>query len=252
MSRVLKPRYKSLIKLRYNFWNNSKFLKFNKKKWRKIKHILLKPVYKKKDNLFFLKHARLRFFYKLRLHTRKIFYSLYGYYKKKQFNKIIRNFSSKGTLMKSKQLYFNNLVAGNQTFDNVLHTMRFFESKLLISLYRSGFFKTVNSATHFIKLGGVSVNGKLIKNPFYSLKINDIVSIDKKNIVVSNLQIKQRRQKYFFKKMLGIHNYKIKNILYSFKNFKYIFVYKPFFEDLDNRKTIEWDMVQYLVNLKRL
>ena len=108
MSIFLKPRYKQLIKIRFNIWNTLKFNNFYKKKWKISKRYLIKRKYLNKNKLiFFFKRLKIRNIYRLRLNIRKIFYSIYGNYKKNQFINIIKSSNKRGLSYKIKNLYFN-------------------------------------------------------------------------------------------------------------------------------------------------
>ena len=96
MSIFSKPRYKQLVRIRFNIWNNLKFIKFYKKKWKISKKFLIKKRHRNKNNkLFYYKKLKIRHMYRLRLNTRKIFCSSYGNYKKKQLINTIKKYLSK-------------------------------------------------------------------------------------------------------------------------------------------------------------
>lgn len=259
MSRYIKPRYKCLIKLRDNIWNNSKPLRFKRQKWKNIRRVLLRRFNyksrKRRISVFFFKRIRMWNFYRMRLNMWKTFYSIYGKFKKQQFSKLIKNSVGFGISLKIKNILYNEPVLGNKSFDNLLYIMWVFESKLISSIFRMGIFRSIQSTLHYIKQGGILVNSKIIKNPFYSLNENDIISLNPAFAYPiaksSMLFLLKKKNRKMFKKLPGVHITKSKHLLYCYSNFKYIYVQKPVTSDLDKFTKINWDYIFYLLKLKR-
>lgn len=206
--------------------------------------------------------------YRLRLNTRKIFCSTYGNYKKKQLMSTIKKSDNRGLSFKIKNLYFNNHTLNNikNSYDSLLYVMHAFDSKLIVSLFRLGNFKSIFLAFFAVRHGFVEVDGRVVKNPYYILKNLSIISI-KCSFIFKYLNKLKLIDFNFYKKSLKWHNNynkisKIKNmikggkkivrikplkkkrifyyssryllILQSAINIKYIYV-KPKFSELDGR-----------------
>lgn len=282
MSIFSKPRYKQLIRIRFNIWNNLKFIKFYKKKWKISKKFLIKKRHRNKNNkLFYYKKLKIRHMYRLRLNTRKIFCSSYGNYKKKQLINTIKKSDNRGLSLKIKNLYFNNhtLNSVKNSYDSLLYVMHAFDSKLIVSLFRLGNFKSIFLVFFAIRHGFIEVDGKVIKNPYYVLKNLSIISIKcsfiskyLNKLKLINFKFYKKRRKYnktfkikniikVGKKIVQVKPIKKKRIFYYYLkyllvlqssiNIKYVYI-KPKFSELDGRYLFNWNFLSYLTRLKRL
>lgn len=147
---------------------------------------------------------------------------MYGTYKIKKFTYLIKKFSHKGNLIKARKYLFNKIIVGNLEVDNLLYLMRMFENKLIVSLFRFGIFNTIFSTNHFIRLGGIKINNIVIKNPFYTLRESDIISINRKFFysILSfkrkylKINIYRKKNRPYLKRFPGVYQYKIKNVIY--------------------------------------
>lgn len=240
-----RPKYKFLIKLRQNVWNTSKPLSFKKLKWKKVRRILFLNPFKRKNILktkyFFLDKFRKRLFFSLFLNTKKIFLNTFGPFKKSQISKIIKKSFSKGVSHKSYDLSFNKIGVNNVKYDNILYLMQNLESKLLTTFTRFGIFSNLFVYLHCIKIGLVFVNGRVIKNPFFDLKEGDIISINTDKL----------KKQVNIKRIYNKNKLKSKHLIFSYKFLKIIFVRNPSFNDVEYLTTFHWDLLLYLLKLKR-
>lgn len=67
-------------------------------------------------------------------------------------------------------------------------------------LYRLGFFDNIYKANELIRKGFVCINNKVVANPYYKVKLNDTLSINKK----------------FMKMALCLFYYRLKNMNFHF------------------------------------
>ena len=63
----------------------------------------------------------------------------------------------------------------------------FLESRLDVVLYRSNFFSSIYSARQYISHKKVSVNGKVITKPGFTLKIDDIITLSNPKLLYNQL-----------------------------------------------------------------
>ncbi len=246
----LKPKYKFLIKLRQNVWNTSKPLKFKKLKWRKVRRVLFLNSFKKrkllKKNIFFLNEFRIKHFFNLMLNTKKLFLNIFGPFKRNQISKIIKKSIGKGNIKKAYHLDFNKITTNNVKYDNILYLMQSLESKLLTVFSRLGIFSNLFVYLHYIKCGYVLVNNKVVRNPFFTLNEGDIVSF---NVIKIKDKIKEKlNTKKFIRKEI---NYKSKHLIFLYKSSKIVFVRNPSFNDVEYFGKFHWDLMYYLLKLKR-
>jgi ribosomal protein S4 len=202
--------------------------------------------------------------YRLRLNTRKIFCSSFGNYKKKQLTSTIKKSDNRGLSLKIKNLYFNNhtLNSVKNSYDSLLYVMHAFDSKLIVSLFRLGNFKSIFLAFFSIRRGFIEVDGRVIKNPYYVLKNLSIISIKYSfiskylnKLKLMDFKFYKKRRKYsktikvksmfkvgkrvvrvkpIKKKRIFYHSLRYLLLLQSAINIKYVYV-KPKFSELDGR-----------------
>ena len=245
-----RSKYKFLIKLRQNIWNTSKPLKFKKLKWRKVRRVLFINSSSKrnlsKKKYFFLDKFRIKHFFNLMLNTKKLFLNTFGPYKRNQISKIIKKSFKRGITQKSYSLEFNKITTKNLRYDNILYLMQSLESKLLTTFSRLGIFSNLFVYLHYIKCGYVLVNNKVIRNPLFNLQEGDIVSlnIDK---IKDKIDDKRGSSKSLYKSF----KCKSKHLIFLYKNPKIIFVKNPNFNDVEYLGTFHWDLIYYLLKLKR-
>jgi len=183
-----KPFYKQFLRLRVNVQNRQKLFKFKKKKWlmfQKFSKNQLKffKRFKLKDQfrLFATKFASRgnSFQKKFRnnLQERKMFSLFYGGLKKRYF--------------KTKINDSLNSIKDRSSIDERHNVVQFFESRLDVVLYRSGFCLSIKEARKFILYKHVLVNKSFVTTGSYILKPNDLVEIsdnfNSRNFVKKNL-----------------------------------------------------------------
>ena len=183
-----RPFYKQFLRLRVNVQNRQKLFKFKKKKWlmfQKFSKNQLKffKRFKLKDQfrLFATKFASRgnSFQKKFRnnLQERKMFSLFYGGLKKRYF--------------KNKVKDSLNLIKDRSSTDKRHNVVQFFESRLDVVLYRSGFCLSIKEARKFILCKNVLVNKSFVTTGSYILKPNDLVEIsdnlNSRNFVKKNL-----------------------------------------------------------------
>jgi len=97
--------------------------------------------------------------------------------------------------IKEKQFRSIFKESSNQKGDTGKNFVRLLEKRLDVTLYRSGFVKTIYAAKQFISHKHVNVNGKIVNISSYRLKVGDIVEvIDKmKESVIVLDSIKNRK-----------------------------------------------------------
>lgn len=253
---LLRSKYKFLIRLRENIWNTSKPLKFKKLKWRKVRRVLFinsfnKKINKRKisKNYFFLERFKVKHFFNLMLKTKKLFLNTFGPFKRNQISKIIKKSFGKGIIQKSYSLGFNKITTNNLRYDSILYLMRSLESKLLTTFSRLGIFSNLFVYLHYIKCGYVLVNNKIIRNPFFNLKEGDIISFDIDRIK-DKIQENTTKgyRKYNKNKKITC---KSRHLIFLYKNPKIVFVKNPNFEDVEYLGQFHWDLIYYLLKLKR-
>jgi len=92
------------------------------------------------------------------------------------------------SLLKLRRFYGNiGKKKFKRNFNNLISTPNissrsfayFLESRLDVVLFRANFFQSIFAARQYINHKKVYVNGMLVDKPGYSLRINDIVSVEK-------------------------------------------------------------------------
>jgi ribosomal protein S4 len=181
-----KPVFKQLIKLRENIQNNTKLLKFKRKKWEAFIEQYLKKLKRYKK---FKPHDQTRYTiakyaskgnahkkqFRNTLNSSRNFRLLYGGLSKKELKNNIKHLKKN----KIKKLSNMNLIF-----------LKLFETRLDTVLFRAKFSKSCRDARQLITHCKVLVNNKLVKSPAYQLKSGDLVSIkyNQQYIVVENFR----------------------------------------------------------------
>lgn len=93
------------------------------------------------------------------------------------------------------------------------------ESRLDVILYRLNVTKSIRMSRQFIVHGNILVNNKIIRNPSYNLKKNDILSF-KKNIIIN---IKKKILKNIYSNNWAL-SYIPNYIEFSYKNLNFKFI----------------------------
>ena len=179
--RRYKPFYKKIINLRNNPQDKKKVLNLKKNKWIKfIKFYQQKLKWYKKFkpqnlNLYLVsKYSNRHSSYQRRFkNTHQAYKNLnffYGIIKKNIIKKLITQ------IKKTKNI--------NTEF------LEFFEKQLDVVLYRAKFCHSIKSARQLIKHKKIFVNGKVVTNKTYTLKIGDLIGIDLKynELIKSNIR----------------------------------------------------------------
>ena len=164
-----KPLFKHILKLRGNFQNRNKLLNFKKKKWevpinfykKKIKHY---QNYKKFKPLDFIKYNVTRYSNKGTSYKKKFKNSLHL---KKSF-KITYNITNKNF-----KYNVNNI---SKNIFSKIGLLKLFETRLDTVLFRAKFSNSLRGAAQLIAHGKIYVNGLIIKNKSYQIKIGDLIN----------------------------------------------------------------------------
>lgn len=149
------PKFKICSYLSENIWSDPKCLKFNKKKWERLKRQPLgvsnQGFAKREANL--QPNSRL---YGMRLRAKQRFRKYYCNLTEKQFKTLYRNLSHKNDM------------------PGVL------ESRLDVCIYRMNFVPTLFAARQAISHGNIYVNGLRVKVKGYLLSPGDVIEIKSK------------------------------------------------------------------------
>ena len=226
-----KPFYKQFLRFKKNIQNRSKILKFKKLKWIRFQQyfkIQLKfhKRFKIKDQyqILILKFASkgnsFKKKFKNNLYFRKIFSLFYGKLKKQYV-----------------KFYFSKLI--NYSFikqiDYRFMTLKFFESRLDVVLYRAGFTLSIRGSAQLILHSHVLVNKITIKIKSYILKPNDLIEITllkkPRNLVKINLA---KSNFWLVPPKHLIINFKTLQILFNYT----ILIQTPIFEHYLNINSI--------------
>lgn len=170
-----KPFYNQFIKLKDNVQKRRKLLNFKKSKWNRIQFFIKKKLkfFKRfklqdpftfKSSKFAHKGNTLSRRFKHKFYEQKKFQLFYGGFKKKYL---------KNVFIKIKTLRNKNFLNKQRVF------LKFFESRLDTILYFSKFCFSIKNARQLIKHGHVLVNGVKIKSPYYLIKTDDLIEIEK-------------------------------------------------------------------------
>jgi ribosomal protein S4 len=181
-----KPIFKQLIKLRENVQNNTKLLKFKRKKWEAFIEQYLKKLKRYKK---FKPHDQTRYTiskyaskgnahkkqFRNTLNSSRNFRLLYGGLSKKELKNYIKH------LKKNKIKKSSNI--------NLLF-LKLFETRLDTVLFRAKFSKSCRDSRQLITHRKVLVNNKVIESPAYQLKSGDLISIkyNQQYIIVENFR----------------------------------------------------------------
>ena len=183
-----KPFYKQFLKLRVNVQNRHKLFKFKKKKWlafqkfsknqlKFFKRFKLKDQFRLFANRFASRGNSFQKKFRNNLQERKMFSLFYGGLKRKYFKAKLNN--SLG------------LIKDRSSHDVRHNVVQFFESRLDVVLYRSGFCLSIKEARKFILYKNVLVNKSFVTTGSYILKPNDLIEISEnlksRNFVKKNL-----------------------------------------------------------------
>lgn len=170
-----KPFYKQFLRIRKNVQNRPKLLKFKKQKWERLQDFTrkqlkfyrrykLKDQYKLKVQKFASRGNSFQKKFRNNLNERKLFNLFYGGLKKKYLKTHINDVISK-----------NKIVGSFQTFRH--QTLKFFESRLDVVLYRAKFSFSIKSSRQMIRHGHILINGITVRTKSYILKTNDIIEV---------------------------------------------------------------------------
>jgi len=179
-NRRYKPKFKRLLKLRFDNFQKKNILSFQKKKWHFFFFFLKNKKKRRGNNFYLYDHGRFinssfifRFKrkFKFDLNLKQKFFFYYSSVKQKFFKKVT------GKLLSAKNLSPQEIIV--QTL----------ESRLDSVLYRSLFVSTRDEAKQFIKHKHVFVNRKKVIDCSYILKKGDVITIDlkKKDQVKANI-----------------------------------------------------------------
>ena len=210
------PFFNQLIKLRANFQNKTKLLKFKKKKWK-----LTKNAYAKK----------FKWYQKYKVNDQSMYlavkYAISG-------NKYLHYFRNSNVHKKNLQLFYG--ILSKRKFKNQLkylkkkkkfklHTLeliKFFESRLDSVIFRAKFSKSIQDAQQLILHGKILVNKKIIKSISYFLKPWDIISVENFNhyLIVNNLKYYYKNWKF---NKTSIWPHPSKHLLINYTTFEILF-----------------------------
>jgi ribosomal protein S4 len=170
-----KPFYKQFLQIRKNVQNRPKLLKFKKQKWKKLqeysrrllkfyKRFKIRDQYKLKTTKFASRGNSFQKNFRNNSIERKTFNLFYGGLSKKYLKKNIN-------LIKARK-------HPSTTFETFRHqTLKFFESRLDVVLYRSKFSLSIKSARQLILHGHILVNGATVRTKSYILKTDDVIEV---------------------------------------------------------------------------
>jgi ribosomal protein S4 len=181
-----KPIFKQLIKLRENVQNNTKLLKFKRKKWEAFIEQYLKKLKRYKK---FKPHDQTR--YTIAKYASK------GNAHKKQFRNTLnssRNFRLLYGGLSKRELK-NNITHLNKnkikkSYNTNLLFLKLFETRLDTVLFRAKFSKSCRDSRQLITHRKILVNNKVVESPAYQLKSGDLISIkyNQQYIIIENFR----------------------------------------------------------------
>ena len=185
INRRYKPKFKRLLKLRFDNFEKKNILSLQKKKWHSFLLFLKKKKKRRKNNFYLFDHGkfinsffifRFKWKFKFDLNLKQKFFFYYSSVKQKFVKKVT------GKLVSAKRLSPQEIM------------VQALESRLDSVLYRSLFVSTRDEAKQFIKHKHVFVNRKKVMDCSYTLKKGDVITIDlkkkdhvKENILNSNI-----------------------------------------------------------------
>lgn len=203
----LRPLYKKLLQLKTTP-NTNKIAKFNKLKWQRFKHFVLKKKIKNSNPVTYFLSSFNFFFSKKFKHNLQNKQRLSFYYGKlrKSYLKTI----TKSALKKSKKLSIRP-----STF-----FIQKLEARLDTALYRTHFCPNRYTANQIILHEKIYVNNKIIKHRFFQLKKGDLVTIDQTTHPATHLNVSYSKMwpvppKHFYINYKTLQILVIENIKYS-------------------------------------
>jgi len=195
-----RPVYKQLVKLKENIQNRKKLLRFKKKKWNKLIHIYKRQLslhkkIKPKDQTQYLisRHPSTNFSYKKQY---KIIST-----ENKKFKLIYGGLSCKTMLHK------------NCKITTSIFLLKFFESRLDVTLYRAKFGLNLRFVRQLIFHNKIIVNNKTVKIKSFLLKPGDIIKIKPNYSKLINTTVLKFDWPVYPKHL--IINYKIMEIVFN-------------------------------------
>jgi hypothetical protein len=210
---IEKPKYKSLIRLKTDVWNNLNTKKLNNKKW-----TLLKTILKKRINRNYPKIPKVRDYF-TREASKFVVYFRYKHQKNLTKRLYIRYIY--GYL----QHYKIKFIAKRSKKKSWLGYIHALEQTASSFLYRTKFVITYSEAFIHQKRQRILVNGKTTKP---NIKKGDILHFKKH---FENL-IRRRWLKYYF--LRSRNKYKTHFIKRRIKNFFYLGIYEFITFDVNN------------------
>ncbi len=187
--RFRKPLYKKLLSLRKNIYNNTKFLKFKKQKWQKLKFQIIKN---RKRKVFYNPTAYVLFNFK-NFFNKKFSYNLQ--------NKQRLSYHYGGL----KSLYLKQLVKSNIQKSKNTNTyiatllLTHLEMRLDAVLCRVYFCSSFNTARQLISHKKVYVNNKIVRHYSYQVQKSDLITFDKSvyNFICQNVHQNAKINKFW-------------------------------------------------------
>jgi|NorSeaMetagenome_1021524.scaffolds.fasta_scaffold01506_6 small subunit ribosomal protein S4 len=228
-NRRYKPQYKYFLNLRENVTDNSKLLKFKKKKWKNLIQRLFN-IRRRKYNKTYFSHASyqitrnakpLRSGFRSFLATKKRLNLFYGRFTESKFKSEFEKASidaKKISGLKRKE-------------DLLISTL---ESRLDTILFRSYFLSSFRHIRQLISHGKILVNGKKTANYNYLVKPGDIITLDFKiHSLVKNTLLKAKLQR-IIPSYLQVSYKTLTIIMVKEINISYLAQLFPFWVNLKN------------------
>ena len=280
---MLKNKFKSCFQLQENIWNTRKVLKFKKVKWKFLKNKLAKKNSGTPLIFFFKQRTELNKLYKNTLNFKRKLLCFCGPLKLRFLSNLMKK-RIRYIDLKIKEGNFNNLYSNSLKYNKLNYIMNNFESLLCVVLSRSNAFTSIYQIIKLIKTGKVCVNNKIILNPKYTVRPDDVITFIGLNTTNNNLHISKNSLSSITE--LLDNNINIKNTLLNIKietnnnnksklllynnlndnfynndhiytsfsklNINYILYFKPpSILDLDYKTDMDWSLYNYLLKLKR-
>jgi len=244
MIKIRNPRYKICFQLKENIWKNSKVVAFKRKKWLKIAHFFKRGIalnynlLNKKTK--YSKKFSIKQLYPLILKFKKSLVNFYGPMKVSFLKNLVRRLAKKGVSLQVKRKLQNKILSSSVEQDKVMHFINALESMLAISLYRLNIAKSIFEAYQIISHGFIRVNGKIIKNPKFFLRVSDIVTVDAEFI----------KKRFSGRKNVEVGEgsiLKSSHLLINYSNFNCVRVSKI----IRNIPKFQWGLLDYIFKTKR-
>lgn len=226
--------------LRINFFNDWRFYKFKKKKWLRVKRNSRQFKYKFIRLNSDLLPNRIRFgrmHWNLLMLKRKLM-GFYGLMRISTLRRRIRLKFFKAYAIKKFSYTMKLLKISSYNSNYFIDTLRLFESFLVIILFRANFLKSFNICVQAIRQGLIYVNNKLIVNPWFILKVGDLIRVK----VRAKYNFWFLYKKFLYRATHLIVNRRLLFIIYS----KIINFY-----NVEYPLSIYWQLVPFLIYLKR-